>query len=92
MISKILLFDHSLPDASDEEFVVGIAYEEGYRLSYTARDRTIEAIDRMTHLAGRPCRWVALNMRNRGHNRVTVSESIVPSDRFTILYKYFTIS
>jgi hypothetical protein len=46
VLLKVLTFDRRLADARGGSLVIGVLYQSGYRLSFTVKDRVIDALSR----------------------------------------------
>lgn len=75
LISKILQFDRSRPEPVDRELVIGVAYEEGFRLSYTAKDEAMRAAAAFPQLGQQAYRLVAIDLSREADLHEAISRA-----------------
>ena len=66
LICKLLPFDRNLTFRSGDKIVIGIFYQDRYRLSLNVKNEMCETIEKNPDLtiAGLPCKYVALDLGN----------------------------
>ena len=83
LITKILAFDKHLNEAGKRELVIGILFQNGFRMSKTTRDELIAAMEQSpaTNVCGMSVRFTSIDI----DNGLRVSDMISPG-RVDALY------